>query len=268
MNPLGTGLTRLGLFETTATGLVALAPVVIVGLTVADGGDAAAVWAQVLAGVRNSTKEIGTTACFLLAAYLAGSVIRAIKVDTADRLCRRLFGWAHRDEFSRRMAGELFPYPGLLANLFKSIVVNGPLPGAKLPEPGTHHATFDFWKLELAQVAPAAFAYVQQFEARVRLFAGMVWAGLLGTLATLAGLGYAAVRLDAPVGFQTVLLVQLGLSAAVLVVFGFRLRFVRGTEVAHVFLAHLRFGGGRAGIGPSDPPAGGDGPDGLVDLPE
>lgn len=91
-----------------------------------------------------------------------------------------------RDE--RRTWHELlfqsrFPYwNALRVNYRKLKEYKTCVPKVTLPSNDAPHgmAVFDYWKMVLCTEAPEAFAYTQSLEARVRMFAGMIWAGLLG----------------------------------------------------------------------------------------
>jgi hypothetical protein len=98
------------------------------------------------------------------------------------------------------------------------------------------HGTYNLWKMELCQLASAAFAYTQELEARVRLIAGMFWAGGGGALAAAAGMLVLWARHSSS-GWMGPLFFQLCVSIIIGVVFCLRIRNARGDEVSFVFLS-------------------------------
>lgn len=94
------------------------------------------------------------------------------------------------------------------------------------------------WKMVLCTQSPEAFVFTQELEARVRLFAGMFWAGFLGLGMSLAGhfcLGLGIVRVDWRMPF----LVLTALSLVLCFVFGWQVRRVRRQEADMLFAAYL-----------------------------
>ena len=102
----------------------------------------------------------------------------------------------------------------------------------------TWHSAYNFWKAELCRESATAFEYTQELEGRVRLFATMIWASLLGLFAGVIGL---LLTFTSPVGnsWIIVMFIMVTLSAFICFIFGSHLRRVRGQEVASVFLAYV-----------------------------
>ena len=97
---------------------------------------------------------------------------------------------------------------------------------------------YNFWKAELCRESASVFEYTQELEGRVRLFATMFWAALLGLLAGSIGLLLIVPSLSGH-GWVKVMLFMMAVSALICFIFGSQLRRVRGQEVASVFVAYV-----------------------------
>ncbi|MBI3418380.1 MAG: hypothetical protein HY043_24080 [Verrucomicrobia bacterium] len=105
------------------------------------------------------------------------------------------------------------------------------------------HDIFNFWKMVLCQEAESAFLFTQELEARVRLFAGMFWAGAVGLAITLVGsflvaMNFFGIHLIKPDWCKPLALLT-GLSLILCALFGSQLRRVRKHEVRQLFTAYL-----------------------------
>ena len=170
----------------------------------------------------------------ILLSYLLGTLTRAIAVEFADRFTSNIFrklpaGWISGYRHSLR--NDCFPYQTMQSWLADKLQ----LKFTAVAEEAAH-GRYNLWKMELCQLAPEAFAYTQELEARVRLMAGMFWAGCGGAAVAAAAIATFAVRrsYDAWLVPVTCLLI---VSAMISTVFGSRIRKVRGDEVSFVFLS-------------------------------
>ena len=100
------------------------------------------------------------------------------------------------------------------------------------------HSTYNCWKAELCRESAATFEYTQELEGRVRLFAAMMWASLLGFLAGVIGL--LLCRADPlKINWAIIMLIMVIVSALICFIFGSQLHRVRWQEVRTVFIAYV-----------------------------
>jgi hypothetical protein len=228
--------------------------------------DGESLWTAVQEAVRAPTENWTVFLGIILASYLLGSLVRAIPVNHADELWRVL-GWlagylppATRTEWSKI---DWFPYREVLQETLSHVekcravgvadpdraclrnVVSGD--GKQL------HTAYNYWKVAICDTAPGAFEFTQELESRVRLFAGMFWAGGLGAVLLVGGFLVTAARgFGIDWGFVAVFGVSLLIAAA----FGANIGRVRREEVRYVFLTYLVYllGGQSPGAGSTPPP--------------
>lgn len=203
----------------------------------------------------------------LFLAFLIGNVLRALPVTRVDEWWKKWWFDGLRKRFenpSKTMSPYesalrkgLFPYPdmilGELEAMNHSILVGHPsvykeiaqelefarstkLPEVKIGE--IWHSAYNCWKAELCRESATAFEYTQELEGRVRLFATMICAALLGLPTGLIGF-FLSVFPFTGSGWVAVMLIMVILSALISFIFGSYLRRVRGQEVAAVFTAYV-----------------------------
>lgn len=175
----------------------------------------------------------------LFLAFLIGNVLRALPVNLVDNWSRKCFERLRkRDKYHAALWREAFPYAEMLELELEALKRNRRGLNFTIPPEGTRHSMFNFWKAELCRENPSAFEFTQELEGRVRLFATMFWAALLGFAAGAIMALWSA--LGALVdGWGFVALLTLVLSGSICTVFGSQLRRVRGQEVAGVFVAYI-----------------------------
>jgi hypothetical protein len=122
--------------------------------------------------------ELNKLLLLLLISYLLGSTARALPVNTVDRVS----GWVNstiipRKKARRQAYAENFPYLNLLEGIFTDLNKNNSFTISNRPkaEP-TPMAAFNYWKAVIAKESPNLVAQIRAAEARVRMFAGIVWA--------------------------------------------------------------------------------------------
>ncbi len=186
--------------------------------------------------------------------YLIGSFLRAIPISTADKICKLIFSGMLKKKMSKveiqeKSAKNLvtiyynypFPYHPAWERLFSYLQGNCFEEGAfNLPDRKDMHASYNFFKSVLCSYVPNAFAYTQTLEARVRLFAGMFWSGLLG-IAVFSMLGILHFNNLIQIVWSTTHLMIVGMSFLICVLFGGQLPRVRGQEVEYVFYSYLAY---------------------------
>ncbi len=188
----------------------------------------------------------------VLLCYLIGNIPRSFSVHTSDKLCDRLFHRSasqSRSNFIRRLFNQEFnfPYQKILEMRIDELRKNGLKVNLSLSSLDPHNTVFNYWKLVICNCSPNLFDYIQQFEARVRLFNGMFWSGVCGVVFGLLGLfanGAAlviAVIIKKSWGWHwfIVLCLTILVSAVFVFFFGKRLRFMREDEASHTFMAYI-----------------------------
>lgn len=146
----------------------------------------------------------------LFASYLFGSIIRALKVEWAERVY---------PPFTSR-----FPFPTELKKALTTIKQSKSLKIdiSKLPDIEKNFANdeFNYWKDVLCVESEYGFEYYETFETRTRFSAGMVWAGVIGIIS-----GFLMFKQNVNIAWQ-----MLAMSVVVYLAFGFHLRRVRIQE--------------------------------------
>lgn len=178
-------------------------------------------------------------------AFLVGNMLRALPVNLVDNWSGRWFGWlgtrkkrGKTNEYHKALWEDSFPYGKMLELELKALKLNMADLDFSIPPEDTRHSHYNFWKAEICRESTAAFEFTQELEGRVRLFATMCWAALLGLVAGIVGILLRACgALDA--GWLHTMFVLSALSALICFVFGSQVRRVRGQEVASVFCAYM-----------------------------
>lgn len=169
-------------------------------------------------------------------AYLLGSVVRAFPVWRLDTPLAKFFGVFVGKSSSKRMRllyERPYPYPTLLAYDLKQLRSGGCISSANRgPAFGDIHAhiAIDYCKEYAASKSAPAANRIQEVEARTRMFFGMFCAAVVGALISTVFAAWARSALP---------LIWCGLSFGFALLFGQRLRFVRGHEARMIFYAYL-----------------------------
>jgi hypothetical protein len=250
VNPLAR-LRTVEFFGTLVPGLFMVAAVCF-GYMVADAKDLAEVYKRLLDHF-NSSFGWYPIAIVLFSAYMLGSVLRAFPVWKLDNLLGVAFGrlvsksaseaktLLYREKREPPVDGKKtyknssFPYPALLTYDRKQLADAGCISqDSKNPfenaRGASAHIAFDYCKEYVSRKSTTAAARIQEFEARTRMLYGMVWASVLGSI------GAIIISIAHTNWFP---LVWLFLSIPIVIVFGQRLRFVRGVEARMAFYAYL-----------------------------
>jgi hypothetical protein len=169
----------------------------------------------------------------LLASHLLGSVVRSLPVAWPDAISAKLVRI-----FFRRGQAEVydanFPFPLALENWFKKLGGHEVFKIRFDSTEETIHLLFNFWKAEICQKSADLFSYTLSAEARVRMFAGIIWAT---GLALVIGLIQLALPSTRQWWEPSVLLIIV--SFVICLIFLWRLRYMRREEARIVFLAYL-----------------------------
>jgi len=173
-------------------------------------------------------------------AYLFGHFLRAIPIQSADKLCKKLFRWVAKLSRPRSALyySTDFPYHKALTLLLEDLQADGyPKTCFSMPAEHTINTDFKFFKIVLCTESINAFEFTQSLENRVRLFAGMFWSSCLAVIGCLI-LGGSILLF----GHGNWLPIHSFLAVGSLIsgiLLGSQLPRVRGQEVEYVFLAYL-----------------------------
>lgn len=233
-------VSRFDFFAIMAPGFYILSTFVVVATAIYDNGAAVNAWVRLLSIVEKASSPWPMVIGIILLSYLIGTIPRAVPVNRADKICKYLFKWLQREGYVRFLYEDHFPFRRVLEKQLTALQSNGFANSIKIPKEGTTHSLFNFWKMIVCEQSPAAFAFTQGLEARVRLFSGMIWAGVAGIVVSLSGIlwcGVAAGALTYP--WLSPMLTLFIVSTVIALMFGLRLRVVRGDEVVYLFLAYI-----------------------------
>ena len=162
----------------------------------------------------------------LFAAYLLGTLSRTIPVFIAERLLPPFKGG--------------FPYPSVLSEVVDTLKQNAiaaRIDTDRLPDlsNGVPGHVYNYWKHLLCLGTAEGFDYYQTFETRVRFFTGMIWAGWIGLLCSLA------IFIRCWMLTHTVGWIMLGLAFLLLLTFGYNFRRVRRQEARALLLLFIAY---------------------------
>lgn len=121
----------------------------------------------------------------IIIGYLLGNLIRAIRVTTADKFSKTIFSRLVISEEKRLIYKGSFPYPLILDKIRQDLIDSKLIAKIALPKKNCLYNAWNFWKITIGLQFPDMFNYIQNLESRVRLFAGMFWAGLVGIIGSL-----------------------------------------------------------------------------------
>lgn len=188
----------------------------------------------------NKLKEFWPLAIVLfIIAYLIGHLIRAMRVNLADNLSKKLFSkWSTRSWYKKEYESK-FPYPVVMEKVKNQLIDSNMIADFDIPVEDNLHNVYNFWKMIICSESQDIFSYIQNLESKVRLFSGMLWAGFIGVLGNLIIL--AGCMVDAKIrnvwlGYA---LAMLAVSIVIFVTFGRDIRRVRVQEVTFVFLGYM-----------------------------
>jgi hypothetical protein len=175
---------------------------------------------------------------FILA-YLVGILVRAVRVNLADTISKKLFVKWNKRTWLQLGYKSPFPYPVVLEEIKEQLtesklVTDFPVPGEK-----NLHNAYNFWKMAICYESREVFNYIQAQESIVRLFAGMFWAGLIGVIGSIVTLVGCLLNKEIRGVWLEYAIVMLAVSVVILVMFGMNIRRVRAQEVTFVFMAYL-----------------------------
>jgi len=100
------------------------------------------------------------------------------------------------------------------------------------------HIPFNFFKVTLCAESANTFIYTQTLEARVRLFAGMFWAGI-GNLFLFSLSIFIIILCNESLDYLVWIIIFSILTILITLIIAFRFPWIRGQEVEYVFLSYL-----------------------------
>lgn len=178
------------------------------------------IWSPILSLADNAGSRPVILALVIFVCYLLGSSLRALPVKWVEAVTPPF-----RTEF---------PYPqklGKLLDNLKSGLKESEFNADGAPYIGDNitMSVFNYWKDTLCIEARQAFIYYQTFEARTRFFAGMFWAGCIGTVGGMPAFFHTA---GDRLPDKSIILI---FSLLIVAVFGGQFRRVREQESAVLF---------------------------------
>jgi hypothetical protein len=171
--------------------------------------------------------------------YLLGNLIRAIRVTTADKFSKIIFSRLAISEEKKLFYKNSFPYPDILNKIRQDLIDSKLIASITLPNGNCLYSAWNFWKITIGLEFPDMFNYIQNLESRVRLFAGMFWAGLLGIIGSLVIFGGCIFNNVIKVVWLDYNIYLFFTSAVLFFMFGMNLRRVRREEARSVFMGYL-----------------------------
>jgi hypothetical protein len=175
----------------------------------------------------------------LIIAYLAGNIIRAVRVNLADMLSKKLFANLAKREWLKVGYESAFPYPAVLEKMKNELIESKLLADFSLPEEKNLHNVYNYWKMVICLESQEVFTRIRNAESVVRLFVGMFWAGFIGVLGYLIILAGCLFNVIIRYVWLEYAIVMLAISIVILVTFGMNIRRVRAQEVGFVFMGYL-----------------------------
>lgn len=234
-------------FPVMAPGLYVFLAIAAVSVAIGDDSTGATLWEKFNPLVKLLTDYWPLSILVIFAAYLLGNILRAVPVNLSDKICRR---WFRRTVplKKRFFFDSKFPYKKLIKEYVETLPKYGILPNKFLPndkeidamEHYVLHTIFNYFKLVLCTGAPDAFAYIQEFESRVRLFSGMFWAGLVGIFTNIILTVHVLFNNNFEI-WREFIVVYFIISLILVLLFGRQLPRVRGQEAVHVYLAYFAY---------------------------
>lgn len=171
--------------------------------------------------------------------YLLGNLIRAIRVTTADKFSKSIFSRLAISEEKKLFYKSSFPYPDILDKIRQDLIDSKLIGSINLPNGNCLYSAWNFWKITIGLEFPDMFNYIQNLESRVRLFAGMFWAGLLGVIGSLLIFVGCIFNNVIKVLWLEYNIYLFFTSAVLFIMFGMNLRRVRREEARSVFMGYL-----------------------------
>lgn len=171
----------------------------------------------------------------LLVAYLSGSATRVFPVNVIDKIS----GWINqkisRNKSWKEESKQKFPYVGYLNKLHVDINQNNSftltIEPQMEPEP---MSAFNYWKAVVTRESPNLVAQIRAAEAKVRMFAGIVWVTGFSLILSLIALSFSNIRYWWPP-----FVISACISFTLLLIFIIGLRPMRREESRAVYLAFL-----------------------------
>lgn len=172
--------------------------------------------------------------------FLVGNLLRSIRVNKVDRIASFFFKRFIKESRDQEYYRNPFPYRPLLEKIKKGLLEVKLIVDIPLPEDrNTLHDVFIYWKTVIRMDSPGSFHHIQDLEGRVRMFAGMFWAGVTGILGSivtsLSIISNEAARSVWGVYILLMFITSVIISAAL----SLSLKHARSQEVINVFLTYL-----------------------------
>jgi len=201
--------------------------ILIVGVIVCiSNSETQSFWEPLNIFIEEIDKNPSLLILVFFAAYLAGSIIRALKVRWVEYFIPPFRITFPNNETIAKVLAEL------KGNAAVASLKTDKLPAIDKP---VTTVVFNYWKDVLCVNNPVAFDYYESYEARARFFAGMFWAGVLGVFGAIV----LAIRMGGIDQGTTWFLFTV--SAIILLTFGSQFRSVRDQEVTVLLSIYVAY---------------------------
>ncbi len=175
--------------------------------------------------------------------FLVGNLFRSIRVNRADSIANFLFKRFIKASWLKPLYEEPFPYRTFLEKIKTRLLQVNLIEDITLPadpkDNSSLHDIYNYWKTVICIETPGSFNITKELEDRVRLFAGMFWAGVGGIIGSIIiSLGFIFNEASRSVWGLYILFMSI-ISVIIAIAFGLSLKRVRSQEVISVLLAFL-----------------------------
>jgi hypothetical protein len=172
--------------------------------------------------------------------FLVGNLFRSIRVNWVDKITNLLFKRFIKDPWIKSLYEDPFPYRPILERIKTEFLKINLIDDISLPEDkNSLHDIYNYWKMAICIEAPGSFSIIEDLEGRVRIFAGMFWAGIVGIIGSMIiSLGFIFNEAARSVWGVYILFMSI-ISVIIAIAFGLSLKRVRSQEVISVLLAFL-----------------------------
>lgn len=172
--------------------------------------------------------------------FLVGNLIRSIRVNKVDRIANFFFNGFIKEPRDKAHFENPFPYRAVLEEIKTGLLKVKLIEDIPLPENrDTLHDVFIYWKTVIRMDSPGSFHHIQDLEGRVRMFAGMFWAGVVGIFGSIVTLLSFIFNEAACSVWKFYIIFMLIISVIISAAFSLNLKHVRNQEVINVFLTYL-----------------------------
>ncbi|MCX6583148.1 MAG: hypothetical protein NT166_23485 [Candidatus Aminicenantes bacterium] len=175
--------------------------------------------------------------------FLVGNLLHSIRVNKVDRIANFFFNGLIKEPRDKAHFENPFPYRAMLEEIKTGLLKVKLIEDIPLPEDrDTLHDVFIYWKTVIRMDSPGSFHHIQDLEGRVRMFAGMFWAGVVGILGSIGSIVTLSSFIFNEAAWSVwggYILFMFIISVIISAAFSLSLKHARSEEVKAVFLTYL-----------------------------